>query len=71
MAGPHWAALGAAGVLLHGPITTARLPALAPGLHHSVIPPATTEPPPRAAPARPIALVAASPFQPFVRLAGP
>ncbi|MFD5131237.1 hypothetical protein [Streptomyces olindensis] len=70
-AGPLWAGLAAAGVLLHGPITTARLLALAPALHHRVIPPATTEPTPFAAPARPIALVATSPFQPFVRLAGP
>lgn len=70
-AGPLWAGLAAAGVLLHGPITTCRLLALAPALHHSVIPPATTEPPTRAAPARAIAVVAASPFQPFVRLSGP
>lgn len=70
-AGPLWAELAAAGVLLHGPITTARLLALAPVLHHSVSPPARTAPPPRAARSRPIALVAASPFQPFVRLAGP
>ncbi|WP_327187927.1 hypothetical protein [Streptomyces sp. NBC_01334] len=70
-AAPLWAGLAAAGVLLHGPITTARLLALAPALHHSVIPPAATEPPPRTARAHPIALVAASPLQPFVRLAGP
>ncbi|WP_328844829.1 hypothetical protein [Streptomyces sp. NBC_00258] len=70
-ASPLWAGLATAGILLHGPITTARLLALAPALHHSVIPPATTELPPRATPARPIALAAGSPFQPFIRLAGP
>ncbi|RKN59661.1 hypothetical protein D7231_34160 [Streptomyces klenkii] len=70
-AGPSWVGLAAVGVLLHGPITTARLLALAPALHRSVIPPATTRPPRRSTATRPIALVAASPLQPFIRLAGP
>ncbi|MET9779216.1 hypothetical protein ABZ023_34070 [Streptomyces sp. NPDC006367] len=70
-AGPLWAGLAVVGVLLHGPLTTARLLALAPALHHRVTTPATTGPPPRSAAARPIVLVAASPLQPFVRLAGP
>lgn len=71
-AGPVWAGLAVAGVLLHGPLTTARLLTLAPALHRGVIPPATTTPPlPRPVSWRPIALVAASPLQSFVRLAGP
>lgn len=70
-AGPLWTVVAAAGVLLHGPITTARLLALAPALHTAVIPPALVEPPQRAAHGHPAALVVASPLQPFVRLAGP
>ncbi|MBV9026702.1 MAG: hypothetical protein JO362_23550 [Streptomycetaceae bacterium] len=70
-AGPLWAGIAAAAVLLHGPVTTARLLALAPALHRGVRPPVGTELPPRTRSAHPIALVAASPFQPFVRLAGP
>ncbi|USQ85835.1 hypothetical protein NFX46_20045 [Streptomyces phaeoluteigriseus] len=38
-AGPVWTAVAAAGVLLHGPVATARLLALAPALHSGVIPP--------------------------------
>ncbi|WP_431984141.1 hypothetical protein [Streptomyces qinglanensis] len=70
-AGPLWAGIAVVAVLLHGPVTTARLLALAPVLHRRVTPPASLGPPPRSAAARPIALVAASPLQPFVRLAGP
>ncbi|MER5780204.1 hypothetical protein ABT104_00535 [Streptomyces mobaraensis] len=70
-AGPWWAGLAVVGVLLHGPVTTARLLTLAPVLHRRVTPPGTIVPPPRSTSARPTALVAASPLQPFVRLAGP
>ncbi|TLQ39404.1 hypothetical protein [Streptomyces marianii] len=70
-AGPWWAGLAVVGVLLHGPVTTARLLVLAPALYHRFTPPATTGQLPRTAAARPIVLVAASPLQPFVRLAGP
>ncbi|HEX5568743.1 MAG TPA: hypothetical protein VFY14_17770 [Streptomyces sp.] len=69
-AGPMWAGLATASVLLHGSIATARLLALAPALHRDVIPPTAT-PSPRPVSWRPIVLVAASPLQPFVRLAGP
>ncbi|WP_200259833.1 hypothetical protein [Streptomyces sp. HSG2] len=70
-AGPAWTAVAAAGVLLHGPVTTARLLSLAPALHAAVTPPPTLAPLPRTSSAHPSALVAASPLQPFVRLAGP
>ncbi|MBT2398265.1 hypothetical protein [Streptomyces sp. ISL-100] len=70
-AGPAWTAVAAAGVLLHGPVTTARLLALAPALHAAVTPPPALAPWPRTSSAHPSALVAASPLQPFVRLAGP
>ncbi|APU42952.1 hypothetical protein [Streptomyces sp. TN58] len=70
-AGPWWAGLAAAGVLLHGPVTTAQLLALAPALHRRVTPPAPLGPPPCCTAARPMMLIAASPLQPFVRLAGP
>ncbi|MET8183935.1 hypothetical protein [Streptomyces sp. NPDC005336] len=70
-AGPVWTAVAAAGVLLHGPVTTARLLAQAPGLHSAVNPPPPVGPLPRTSPAHPAALIAASPLQPFVRLAGP
>ncbi|MBB0243513.1 hypothetical protein FNQ90_05165 [Streptomyces alkaliphilus] len=70
-AGPLWAGLAVVAVLLHGPVTTARLLTLAPVLHRRVTPPATIGSPPCSAAARPITLVAASPLQPFVRLAGP
>lgn len=66
--GPGWAALAAAGVLLHGPVLTARLHSLAPALHAATKPPLAAPP----APTWPRAtLIAASPLQPFVRLAGP
>ncbi|SFD01731.1 hypothetical protein [Streptomyces aidingensis] len=71
-AGPWWTALAAAGVLLHGPALTARLLTLAPALHGTVHPPGTAAPsPPELSPARRALLVAASPLQPFIRLAGP
>ncbi|MFE8018348.1 hypothetical protein ACFU3O_37175 [Streptomyces antibioticus] len=70
-AGPLWAGLAVVGVLLHGPISTARLLALVPALHHCVTPPTTLGPPPRSSAVRPIALIAASPIQSFVRLTGP
>jgi hypothetical protein len=70
-AGPAWAALAAAGLLLHGPVTTARLLAWAPVLHAAVHPPPPLKALPQPAPAHPAALIAASPLQPFVRLAGP
>ncbi|MFD8009422.1 hypothetical protein [Streptomyces sp. NPDC058955] len=70
-AGPVWTTVAAAGVLLHGPVATARLLALAPALHAAVIPPPGLTPLPRTSPAHLVSLVAASPFQPFVRLAGP
>ncbi|MGQ4442463.1 hypothetical protein ACN6LI_008361, partial [Streptomyces violaceoruber] len=49
----------------------ARLLALAPALHAAVTPPPGLAPLPRTSPAHLASLVAASPFQPFVRLAGP
>ena len=70
-AGTLWTAVAAAGVLLHGPLTTARLLVLAPRLHNGVITPPGTDLPPRTSPAHPAVLVAASIIQPFVRLAGP
>ncbi|MBB5939518.1 hypothetical protein [Streptomyces zagrosensis] len=70
-AGPAWTAVATAGVLLHGPVTTARLLALAPVLHAAVTPPTPLGPLPRTSPRYPAALIAASPLQPFVRLAGP
>ncbi|MGW3928674.1 hypothetical protein ACWECC_11290 [Streptomyces microflavus] len=69
--GPAWAALAVAGVLLHGPILTARLLTLAPALHACVTLPDGTAPPRRTAPASTASLIAASPIQPFIRLAGP
>ncbi|GAA1016160.1 hypothetical protein STXM2123_5730 [Streptomyces sp. F-3] len=69
-AGPAWVAVAAAGLLLHGPVTTARLLAWAPRLHATVHPPLRRQLP-RPAPAHPRALIAAGPLQPFVRLAGP
>lgn len=70
-AGPVWTVVAAAGMLLHGPVTTARLLALAPALHTAVTPPPLLGSLPRTSPAHPPALIAASPLQPFVRLAGP
>ncbi|MGC5264059.1 hypothetical protein ACPXCO_23875 [Streptomyces cyaneofuscatus] len=70
-AGPAWAVLAAAGVLLHGPLLTTRLLALAPALHAGLTPPEGTDPPRRIAPVSPASLIAASPIQPFIRLAGP
>lgn len=66
--GPWWAALAGTGLGLHGPVLTARLHSLAPALHAASAPPVTAP----LAPAWPrAALIAASPLQPFVRLAGP
>ncbi|MFG2439647.1 hypothetical protein [Streptomyces sp. NPDC048508] len=68
-AGPLWTAVAAAGVLLHGPKTTARLLALDPALYTAVIPPALVEPPQRAARGHPAALALGQPA-PAVRTAG-
>ncbi|MFD4574975.1 hypothetical protein ACFWNK_03820 [Streptomyces sp. NPDC058417] len=70
-AGAGWAGLAVVGVLLHGPVTTARLLTLASAMHRRVTPPAIIGPPPRCTAARPTVLIMASPLQPFVRLAGP
>lgn len=70
-AGPTWMTIAVLGVLLHGPLPTARLLAEAPALHADVIPPRSTSHPPPTSPHHPAAVIAASPFQPFVRLAGP
>ncbi|MEW2438619.1 hypothetical protein AB0952_31460 [Streptomyces caniferus] len=71
-AGPLCFALALTGVLLHGPIPTARLIRLAPALHAAVVPStsriAATPSPTRG---RRAALVASSPTQPFIRLVGP
>jgi hypothetical protein len=69
--GPMWIAIAAAGVLLRGPVATARLLALAPALHSAVTPPPSLGPLSRTSPTHPATLIAASPLQPFVRLAGP
>ncbi|MCK7627610.1 hypothetical protein MUU72_31715 [Streptomyces sp. RS10V-4] len=70
--GPLCFALALAGVLLHGPILTARLIKLVPALHATVIPTighiAAAPRPTRAVRAE---LIACSPSQPFIRLAGP
>ncbi|MHB6904558.1 glycosyltransferase family protein [Streptomyces sp. DB-54] len=70
--GPLCFALALAGVLLHGPILTARLIKLVPALHATVIPTighiAAAPRPTRALGAK---LIACSPSQPFIRLAGP
>lgn len=70
-AGPLWAAIAFLGILLHGPLLTARLLALAPALHAAVLPPRPTGQLPLASPRHPAAVIAASPLQPFVRMAGP
>ncbi|SEE06916.1 hypothetical protein SAMN05428954_1705 [Streptomyces sp. 2112.3] len=71
-AGPLCSALALTGVLLHGPVLTARIIRLAPALHAAVVPYksriAATPSPTRG---RRAALVASSPAQPFIRLAGP
>ncbi|WP_327688585.1 hypothetical protein [Streptomyces tubercidicus] len=71
-AAPLWSALALTGVLLHGPVPTARLIRLAPALHAAVVPStsriAATPSPTRG---RRAALVASSPTQPFIRLVGP
>ncbi|MGW1791882.1 hypothetical protein ACWCO0_19430 [Streptomyces tubercidicus] len=70
--GPLWSALALAGVLLHGPVLTARLIGLAPDLHAAVVPPtgrvAAAPCPTRG---RRAGLIASSPAQPFIRLVGP
>ncbi|MEU5905184.1 hypothetical protein [Micromonospora sp. NPDC047527] len=70
-AGPPWAAVAALGILLHGPLLTARLLALAPALHAAVRPPRPTDQLPLASPNHPATVIATSPLQPFVRMAGP
>ncbi|MFR9722013.1 hypothetical protein ACL02R_01410 [Streptomyces sp. MS19] len=70
-AGPGWAALAAAGVLLHCPLQTARLLALAPALYNTFTPPPGITSPPSPPARRRAVLIAASPLQPFVRLVGP
>ncbi|TQF04388.1 hypothetical protein E6W39_21905 [Kitasatospora acidiphila] len=70
-AGPIWTVIAAAGLVLHGPLLTARLLRLAPALHDAVTPPASATRPPTPGPVRPALLIAASPLQPFVRLVGP
>ncbi|AJC55011.1 hypothetical protein [Streptomyces sp. 769] len=67
--GPSCSALALAGVLLHGPVLTARLIKLAPALHAAVVPPTSRL---AAVPrGRHAGLIASSPAQPFIRLAGP
>ncbi|WP_411143431.1 hypothetical protein [Streptomyces sp. x-80] len=71
-AGPVWAVIALAGVLLHGPVVTARLLHLTPPLHTAVLP--TTShiaAAPQSTRSRRAALIAASPVQPFIRLVGP
>ncbi|MEU8263085.1 hypothetical protein AB0C02_20940 [Micromonospora sp. NPDC048999] len=70
-AGPQWVAIAVLGILLHGPLLTARLLALAPVLHAAVRPPRSADRLPLASPRHPVAVIAASPLQPFVRMAGP
>lgn len=71
VAGPIWAVIAVVGVLLHGPVLTARILHLAPALHSCVVPPASVGRPAPPAPAHRAALIAASPLQPFMRLVGP
>ncbi|WP_327225155.1 hypothetical protein OG229_15870 [Streptomyces platensis] len=70
--GPLCSALALAGVLLHGPVLTARLTGLASALHAAVVPPtgriAVAPCPTRGCRA---GLIASSPAQPFIRLVGP
>ncbi|PJJ03748.1 hypothetical protein BX264_4141 [Streptomyces sp. 2333.5] len=69
---PLCSALALAGVLLHGPVLTARLIKLAPALHAAVIPSTSRiAAAPRPTRARCALLIATSPTQPFIRLAGP
>ncbi|MFD3756721.1 hypothetical protein [Streptomyces sp. NPDC058622] len=70
-AGPAWTAVATAGILLHGPISTARLLALAPALHSAVTPPHSANLLPLMTPRHPATLIVTSPLQPFIRLAGP
>ncbi|WP_043267145.1 hypothetical protein [Streptomyces sp. CT34] len=70
--GPLCSALALAGLLLHGPVLTARLIKLAPALHAAVVPPTShIAAAPRPTRGRSAALIASSPAQPFIRLAGP
>ncbi|MEU9123520.1 hypothetical protein AB0C96_27230 [Streptomyces sp. NPDC048506] len=71
-AGHLWLVVALVGVLLHGPVLTTRLLQLSPLLHTAVLP--TTShiaAAPQLTPSRRTALIAASPVQPFIRLAGP
>ncbi|MGD3112111.1 hypothetical protein [Streptomyces sp. YGL11-2] len=70
--GPICFALALVGVLLHGPVLTARLLQLVPALHAAVLPTTSRIPAaPRPTPSRRTALITSSPVQPFIRLAGP
>lgn len=71
MAGPVWALLATAAVFLHGPLLTARLLAAAPRLYKAHVPPPAVTRPAAPVTSHPILLIAASPLQPFTRLAGP
>ncbi|PNE40574.1 hypothetical protein [Streptomyces noursei] len=65
-------ALALMGVLLYGPVLTARLIELAHALHASVVPPTSRiAGAPRPTRSRHVGLIASSPTQPFIRLAGP
>ncbi|MEU7178318.1 MULTISPECIES: hypothetical protein [Streptomyces] len=69
---PPCSALALAGVLLYGPVLAARVIQLTRALHTTAIP--TTSriaAAPRPTPSRRAALIASSPAQPFIRLAGP
>lgn len=70
-AGPAWTGVAVLGIVLHGPLLTARLLHLAPALHAAVQPPAGSGRPPQAAAGHRATLIAASPLQPFIRLIGP
>lgn len=71
-AGPLWSALALTGVLLHGPVLTARLIGLAPALHAAVVSPTgRIAAAPCPTPGRRAGLIASSPAQPFIRLVGP
>ncbi|GAB2739843.1 hypothetical protein [Kitasatospora kifunensis] len=63
--------VAAVGILLHGPVLTARILHLTSALHRSVTPPTSAARPDPPTPVRRAALILASPLQPFVRLVGP
>ncbi|MCW7986650.1 hypothetical protein XF35_15460 [Streptomyces platensis subsp. clarensis] len=71
-AGPLWSALALTGVLLHGPVLSARLIKLAPALHAAVAPSTCRiAAAPCPARGRRVRLIASSAVQPFIRLVGP